>query len=62
LAKVVNTQQFDTAGPSTRASGVQLSDNRVAAFEADTSTCTFAHAAEGKAIVDVTLLFRRQAR
>ncbi|UCC97960.1 MAG: carboxypeptidase regulatory-like domain-containing protein [Phycisphaerales bacterium] len=36
-----------------------LSDNRLAAFEVDTSSCVFAQTTEGEAIVDVTLLFRR---
>lgn len=36
-----------------------LSDNRIAAFAADSSTCTFGPAAEGKITVEVVLIFRR---
>jgi hypothetical protein len=36
-----------------------LSDNRIAAFAADSSTYTFVAVADGKATVDVVLLFRR---
>jgi hypothetical protein len=36
-----------------------LSDNRIAAFETDTSTYTFAAPGEGEVTVEVTLLFRR---
>jgi hypothetical protein len=36
-----------------------LSDNRLAAFAADTSIYTFSCAVEGEVTVDVTLLFRR---
>jgi hypothetical protein len=36
-----------------------VSDNRIAAFETDTSTYTFAAPQEGETTVEVTLLFRR---
>jgi hypothetical protein len=36
-----------------------LSDNRLAAFATDTSAYTFAAPAQGEAVVEVTLLFRR---
>jgi hypothetical protein len=39
-----------------------VSDNRLAAFESDTSEYTFAAPADGKASVKVTLLFRRAFR
>jgi hypothetical protein len=36
-----------------------LSDNRLAAFETDTSTYVFAAPGEGEVVVEVTLIFRR---
>jgi hypothetical protein len=36
-----------------------LSDNRIAALAADTSTYTFAAALDGQVTIDVTLLYRR---
>jgi hypothetical protein len=36
-----------------------VSDNRLAAFAADTSTYTFAASTDGQTTVEVTLLFRR---